>query len=136
MSSLFEILPNLYISTNLPSNITGNIISINNQMESIDENKVLNINVNLNNLLIKSKSNELNIDFDLTNTFITDSYKNKTNTIIISDNLIVPVIICINFIMKSLNCSLIESLYFVCKKTNINYKIIPPNILYKLFYLK
>lgn len=136
MSSLFEILPNLYISTNLPSNITGNIISINNQMESIDEHKVLNINVNLNNLLIKSKSNELNIDFDLTNTFITNSYKNKTNTIIISDNLIVPVIMCINFIMKSLNCSLIESLYFVCKKTNINYKIIPPNILYKLFYLK
>lgn len=136
MSSLFEILPNLYISTNLPSNITGNIISINNQMESIDEHKVLNINVNLNNLLIKSKSNELNIDFDLTNTFITDSYKNKTNIIIISDNLIVPVIMCINFIMKSLNCSLIESLYFVCKKTNINYKIIPPNILYKLFYLK
>ncbi len=136
MSSLFEILPNLYISTNLPSNIDGNIISINNQMESINENKILNINVNINNLLIKSKNAELNIDFELINNFIIESYKNKVNTIIISDNLIIPVIICINFIMKSLNCSLIESLYYVCKKTNINYKIIPPSILYKLFYLK
>ncbi len=137
MSNIFEIIPNLFISTVLPEDINGNIISINLPIESIDDNKVLNINFDVNQLLIKSKSNFIsNIDFNLTNNFIINSYKEGKPVIILCDNLIVSTIICIDFLIKYLELNLIEAIYFICKKINLNYKMLPSNILYNLFMNK
>lgn len=137
MSNIFEIIPNLFISTLLPVDINGNIISINNPLESIDNNKVLNINFDTNQLLIKSNNNIVpNLDFDLINNFIINSYRDGIPVIILCDNLIVSTIICIDFLIKYLELNLLEAVYFICKKININYKMLPSNILYNLFMNK
>ncbi len=134
MSNIFEIIPNLYISIVLPQNINGNIISINNPIESIDDNKVLNINLDTNQLLIKSNNNFVsNLDFNLINNFILNSYREGIPVIILCDNLIVSTIICINFLIKYLELNVLEAVYFICKKINLNYKMLPSNLMYNLF---
>ncbi len=137
MSNIFEIIPNLYISTVIPSSIDGNIISINNNLESINENKILNINIDPNQLLILSNQDtDLNLNFDLINSFIIKSYQEEKNIIIISDNLIVGVLICINFISKYLKLDILEAIYYICKKINLNHKMLPSGLIYKLFINK
>lgn len=137
MSNIFEIIPNLFISTVLPVNINGNIISINSPIESIDDNKILNLNFDVNQLLIKSNSNFVpNIDFYSTNNFIINSYKEGKPVTIICDNLIVPTIICVDFLIKYLELNIIEAIYFITKKINLNYKMLPSNLLYNLFMNK
>lgn len=137
MSNIFEIIPNLYVSTSIPSNIGGNIISINNNLESINENEILNINIDQNQLLILSNHDtDLNLNFELMNDFIMKSYKTGKNIIIVTDNLIVGVLICMDFMIKYLKIDILEALYYICKKINLNYRMLPPNLIYRLFVNK
>ncbi len=137
MSNIFEIIPNLYISTVIPSSIDGNIISINNNLESINENEILNINIDPNQLLILSnQDSDLNLNFDLINGFIIKSYQEGKNIIIVSDNLIVGVIICIDFMTKYLKLDILEAIYFICKKINLNHRMLPSGLIYRLFINK
>ena len=86
MSNIFEIVPNLYISTDIPIDFNGNILSINKHLESINQNQVLNINIDINSLLIKSSSeSKLNINFDLINDFMINSYRLNKPILIIAN---------------------------------------------------
>ncbi len=137
MSNIFEVLPNFYISTGILSGKSGNIISINNKIESIDDNEVLCIDVDIDKMLINSASgSNLNINYDQINNFIINSYKQNKDVIIMSENLNVSVIICINFLMTYLDFNILEAIYYLCKKMNLNYKMIPENVLYNLFMSK
>ena len=135
MSNLIKIIPNLYIGTynglQNNKNITGNIISINKQLNS--DMKILNIQVEPTNMYIKNKLHTETINYDLINEFIIESYKNNENTIIYSDDIIIVLIICIEFLIKYLNLNVIEAICIVCKKTNINLNKLPKNQIFEIF---
>jgi hypothetical protein len=139
MSNIFEIVPNLYISNDIPINYNGNILCINNQNQIIGSgnNQVLNMNIDINNLLIKSNNeSNLNINFNLINDFIINSYRLGVPILILSDNLIISVLICADFFTKYLYINILESIYYLCKKLNLNHKMLPINLLYKLLINK
>jgi len=142
-----QIIPNLYISGNIEltnddnlfeeyikSNNIKNIISINNFIETDnnDDFKVLNININYNDLLIKSNK-LITIDFNSTNNFIENSYKNNQIILINSNNIILSAFIAIGFIIKNLNITLFETIYYIFKSINIDIKQVPTNYIHTLF---
>lgn len=130
-NNLIEIIPGLYVGTWEGANILGNIISINKPL-STDMN-VLNIELDPNVLYLKDKLHKGQINFDLINKFIIDSYLKKENTIIYSDDPIISLIICVQFLIKFLDINIIESIYYVCKKINIDSKILPKYQIFELF---
>ncbi len=139
MSNLIEIIPGLYISSWLDlsnSLIKANIISI-NKIFDIKMN-VLNIEIDPNILYIKNKLHTGKINFDSINNFILESYKNNENTIIYSDDNMILLIICAQFITKYLDINIIETLYYLVEKININKNNLPKYQIFELFknYIK
>ncbi len=132
MSNIIEIIPGLYLGMNILDDFKGNIISINKPLKS--EYKILNMELDPNLMYIKSGSisNKI-IDYESVNNFILESYKNGVNTIIYCENLIIPMIICIEFIVKYLDMGLLETIYIVSKKTQLNTSMIPKGLLFELF---
>jgi hypothetical protein len=137
-----QIIPNLYIGSNIDiynEDISSNyniksVISINNNIED-DGINILNLYIKDNDLLIKSNKNNINIniDFDLCNKFIENSYINKHNILINSNNIILSSIIAITFIIKKLDITLIDAIYYVYKIINIDLKNIPSSYIHTIF---
>ena len=138
-----QILPNLYVSSNI--NILNedfikynikNIINV-NVTENItndqtDNYNILNITLKDNDLFIKS-NNVIDVDFDLINNFIEKSYINKEDVLINSNNIILSAFISSAFIIKKLDISIIDALFYVYKFINIDLKFIPLNYINTLF---
>jgi len=136
MSNLIKIIPGLYIGSYYNGlennmNITGNIISINKQLNN--KMKILNIEVDPTNLYLKNKLHSELINYDLINKFIIESYINKENTIIYSDDIIIVLIICIEFLIKYLDLDIIEAISIVSNKSNINPNKLPKNQIFEIF---
>ena len=132
MSNLIEIIPGLYLGTYDGTHIPGNIISINKPMTS--EQNILNIEIDPNLLYLKTGiTSENMIDYVIINNYILDSYKSGINTIIYCDNLIISMVICVQFIVKYLDMGMLEAIYIICKKTQINTTNLPKNIIFELF---
>ncbi len=134
---IIEIIPGLFISNNYQGSVSGNLILVNSFYET--DKLVLKIVVDpnilyINNYSISSDPTKTIIDYDNVCNFILNSYKQNENTIIYSDNLIIPLAICIAFINKYLNLNILDSIYYVINKTGINIKMIPNKIIFDLFY--
>jgi hypothetical protein len=138
---LKQIIPNLYVGGNI--NISDddfinynikNIISINNILDNEDyqEYNILNINIKDNDLLIKSNK-VMNLDFNLSNNFIENSYINNQNVLITSNNIILSAIFAVAFIIKKLNITIIDSIYYVYKFINVDIKQIPSHYIITLY---
>ncbi len=143
MNNLIEIIPGLYVSSwldlsNTNSNllVKANIISINKVFDT--EMKVLNMEIDPNILYIKNKLHTGKINFDSINNFIIESYKNNENTIIYSHDNMILLIICAQFITKYLDINIIETLYYLVEKININKNNLPKYQIFELFnnYIK
>ncbi len=130
-NNLIEIIPGLYIGSWEGSDVIGNIISINKPIKT--DMNVLNLELDPNVLFIKDKLHNSMIDFNLINKFIIDSYMKSENTIIYSDDIIISMIICIQFLIKYIDIDVLESIYYVCKKINVDSKILPKYQIYELF---
>lgn len=133
-----QIIPNLYIGSNidiLDDNFNSynikNIITINNIQEN-EEFNILNININNTDLLIKSNK-IINVDFNLSNNFIENSYINKQNILITSNNIILSAIFAIAFISKKLKISFYDSIKYVYNKIQININQVPGHYINTLF---
>ena len=138
-----QVIPNLYISSKIDIEDQGdnleniynikNIISINNIIEDDDDKQFnyLNLNIEYNELLLKSKL--INIDFNKCNEFIEESYKNNQSILINSNNIMLSAIIAIGFIIKNLNITIFDSIYYIFKIINIDIKYVPLNYIHTLF---
>ena len=134
-----QIIPNLYIGSNIdiynedifPNYNIKSLISINNNIED-DGMNILNLYIKDNDLLIKSNNN-INIDFDSCNKFIENSYINKYNVLINSNNIILSAIIAIAFIIKKLDITLVDAIYYVYKLLNIDLKNVPSHYIHTIF---
>lgn len=133
MNDLIEIIPGLYLGlhNNQTNNIKGNIISINNSINS--QPNVLNLSIDPTVQVLRNKLHKGKIDFNLINNFILKSYNNNENTIIFSNDLMIGSIICIQFIIKYLEIDLIESIYYVVNKININKNFLPKDQIFEIF---
>jgi hypothetical protein len=137
-----QIIPNFFIGSNidmLDDNLSTynikNIITINNIQDNEAFN-ILNLNINSSDLLIKSNK-IINVDFNLTNNFIENSYINKENILITSNNIILSAIFAIAFISKKLNTSLYDSIKYVYNKIGIDINQVPGHYINTLFsYIK
>lgn len=133
INNLKEIIPGLNIGSSTDSNITGNIININKSFKN-DKLNILNLDMDLNKIYLKDKLHTEKINFEEINNFIIESYNKNEKTTIYSDNIIISLIICIQFLIKYININIIESTYYVCKKTNIDISILPKDQIFELFY--
>jgi hypothetical protein len=127
-----EIIPGLYIGSSTDSNITGNIININKSFKN-DKLNILNLELDLNKIYLKDKLHTEKINFEKINNFILKSYNKNEKITIFSDDIMISLIICIQFLIKYINVNLIESTYYVCKKTNIDIAILPKVQVFELF---
>jgi hypothetical protein len=137
MSTNIEIIPRLYITSNLcNNNIMANIITINSEETIKTKNKVLDIKIDINDIYIQSSNEQLKKDYikyNLINEFIETSFKDRMNIIIYSEDLLIAILICMEFLTKYLDINFIESVYYICKKLNININKLPKKILFDLF---
>ena len=136
MSTIIEIIPRLYITSNLCNNIMGNIITINNEEIIKTTCKILDIKLDINDIYIQSSNEQSNknyIKYDLINEFIEMSFENRMNIIIYSEDLLIAILISMQFLSKYLDISFIESVYYICKKLNIDIDKLPKKILFDLF---
>ena len=137
-----QIIPNLYIGSNIDISDDNfvkynikNIINVNNNKDNddiSDEYNIFQISIKDNDLLIKS-NNIISINFNSTNNFIQNSYIDKQNILINSNNIVLSAIIAIGFIIKKLDITLIDAIYYVFKFININLKYIPSHYIHTLF---
>lgn len=132
MSKIIEIIPNVSISYHMPDIeiASNNLVLINTDVDSIGNN-ILNLEININNLYIYSQNNKLKnmLPFDKMDVFIKESLLNNKNTIIYSDNIIITILVCIDFLVRNLDINFLESLYYICKKMNIKYESLPNNFI-------
>jgi hypothetical protein len=138
-----QIIPNLFIGSNIDIfdenfikyNIK-NIININNIIDSDNNDNntynITNLSINDNQLLIKS-NNLINIDFNSVNNFIENSYINKEDVLINSNDIMLSALFPIAFIVKKLNITIIDAIYYVYKFINIDLKFIPEYYINTLF---
>lgn len=136
-NNIIQIIPGIFISDNkitatqdkLNDFNINYVININN---IITDKKVTSFNllVNSNNQFYES-SELLKIDFNKTNDFIINALQNNSNILIADINLNVPLLIVGVFLIKYLNLTYTETIYWIVKKSNI--QGISKNICSQLF---
>lgn len=124
-NNIIQIIPGIFVSDN-------KITSSQNKLNDFNINYVININniitekkVTSFNLLVNSNnqfydSTELlKIDFNKTNDFIINALQNNSNILIADINLNLPLLIVGAFLIRYLNLSYTETIYWIVKKSNI-----------------
>ena len=105
------------------------LININN---TLDNSHFVSFNISVdNNIDYFNLSTLINIDFDKTNDFIITALQNKSNILICSENYNISFLIIGAFLIKYLNMSFSETLYYISKKSNIN--DVSNNVINQLF---
>ena len=135
--NIIKIMPGIYIG-DINSKYYENKLTNLNIHYLININKTLNgttfttynISINSNTEYIDSPQ-PINIDLNMTNEFIVTALQNNLNILICDVNYLIQILIIGDFLIKYLNISYTESIYWLSKKTNIN--IISKNICYQLF---
>jgi hypothetical protein len=118
-----------YIESKLPELNIHYLININNTLSGTSFT-TYNITLGSDPEYIDSSS-LINIDLNTTNEFIINALQNKSNILISDVNYLIPFLIAGAFLIKNLNITYTECIYWLAKKTNIN--TISKNICYQLF---
>lgn len=136
-NNIIQIIPGIFVSDN-------KITSSQNKLNDLNINYVININniisekkVTSFNILVNSNnqfydtSELLKIDFNKTNDFIINALQNNSNILIADTNLNIPLLIVGAFLIRYLNLTYTETIYWIVKKSNI--QGISKNICSQLF---
>lgn len=136
-NNIIQIIPGIFVSD-------SKITTCQNKLNDFNIRYVININgivtektLTSFNLLINSNnefydsSELLKIDFHKTNEFIINALQNNSNILISDTNLNIPLLIVGAFLIRYLNLTFTEAIYWIVKKTNI--QGISKNICYQLF---
>ena len=99
-----------------------NIININNY-------KIDNQNYNTLNVII----NDEPIDYNTINDFILFSIKQNTNIVICDENYSLSFLILISFCVKILKMNFTYSIYYMQRKTNIDFRNVSKQKIFELF---
>jgi hypothetical protein len=135
--NIIKIIPGVYIGDSNAKYCENELTKLNIHY-LININKTLNgisfttYNININsNIEYIDSSQPINIDLNATNEFIITALQNNLNILICDINYLIPILIVGAFLIKYLNISYMECVYWLSKKTNLS--IISKNICYQLF---
>ena len=135
--NIIKIMPGIYIG-DVNSKYFENKLTNLNIHYLININKTLNgssfttYNISINsNVEYIDSSEPVNIDLDTTNEFIIKALQNNLNILICDINYLIPFFIIGAFLIKYLDVSYTECVYWLSKKINMN--TISKNICYQLF---
>lgn len=135
--NIIKIMPGIYIGDANAKYCENKLANLNIHY-LININKTLdgttfttyNISINTNTEYIDS-SQPINIDLNTTNEFIVKALQNNLNVLICDINYLVPILITGAFLIKYLDISYIECIYWLSKKANL--AVVSKNICYQLF---
>lgn len=135
--NIVKIIPGLYIgdiNTKYYENKLAELnikylINVNNTLVGTSFT-TYNISINSNTEYIDSSS-IINIDLNTTNEFIVNALQNNSNILICDVNYLIPFLIVGAFLIKYINITYSECVYWLAKKSNVN--SITKNICYQLF---
>lgn len=135
--NIIEIIPGLFISD-------SSAIQCEHNLNNFNINYLINLNGTLTGkstvtygisydtqLELIDSSKLINIDFNKTNDFIVKAMQSNSNILICNVDCNVPLMIAGAFLIKYLNLSFIEAIYYIAKKINMDK--ISKNICYQLF---
>ena len=137
--NIIKIIPGIYIGdanainfeSKLPELNINYLININNTLQGINLNSTYyNISINSNSEYIDSSS-LIKMNLNITTEFIISALQNNSNILICDVNYLVPFLIIGAFLIKYLNISYTECIYWLAKKLNMS--VISKNICYHLF---
>lgn len=124
LNDIIQIIPGIYVSD-------SKIKTCENKLKDFNIDYVININNIINNKSVTSfnipvnSNNEfyeiselIKINFDKTNEFIINALQNNSNILICDSNFNVPLLIIGVFLIKYINLSYTETIYWITKKTN------------------
>lgn len=136
-NNIIQIIQGIYISNNSASfcesyfqnlNIKY-LININN---TLNNQSVITYHISIDEKFeLMNTTASINIDLDKTNEFIITALQQNSNILICNTNYNIPLLICGAFLVKYLNLSPIETIYWISKKLNTNE--ISKNICFQLF---
>jgi hypothetical protein len=133
-----QIIPNIFISNNKNVKTCENILSylnikyLININDTFDTKLATSYNIIINSNIDFYDNDELiKIDFEQTNDFIINSLKNNSNILISDINYNISLLIIGAFLLKYINLSYTETIYWLVKKNNL--QNLPKNIYYQLF---
>ena len=135
--NIVKIIPGLYIGDINAKYYENKLAELNIQY-LINVNNTLigtsfttyNISINSNSEYIDSSA-LIDIDLNTTNEFIVNALQNNSNILICDINYLIPFLIVGAFLIKYMNISYTECIYWLAKKSNVN--SITKNICYQLF---
>lgn len=135
--NIIKIIPGLYMGDVNTKYYESNLADLNiNYLININSTLVgnnfttYNISINGNSEYIDSAT-LINIDLNTTNEFIINALQNNSNILICDVSYLIPFLIIGAFLIKNLNISYTECIYWLAKKSNMN--SISKNICYQLF---
>ena len=135
--NIIKIIPGIYIGDMNTKYYESHLADLNiNYLININSTLVgnsfttYNISINGNSEYIDSAT-LINIDLNTTNEFIINALQNNSNILICDVNYLIPFLIVGAFLIKNLNISYTECIYWLAKKSNMN--SISKNICYQLF---
>lgn len=137
LNNIIQLIPGIFISD---SRVKGceskfenfNIKYLINFNNTLDSKSVITFNLSIDtNYDFYNSSSFANIDLDKTNDFIISALQNNSNILICDENLNMPLLIAGAFLIRYLNMTLTETIYWITKKSNISE--ISKNICYQLF---
>jgi hypothetical protein len=135
--NIIKILPCIYLGDintksyedNLKTLNIEYIININN---TLNTNTYTTYNISVDsNLEYFDSSKPIDIDLNATNEFIINAMQNNSCILICDINYVIPLLIIGSFLIKYLDITFTECIYWLSKKTNVNF--LYKNICYKLF---
>ena len=141
LNNIIQIVPGIFISdlkakkceTKLKNFNIKYLININKTLVG-NTFTTYNISIDANSEFYNSSST-INIDLNKTSEFIITALQNNSNILICDANYNIPLLIAGAFLIKYLNLSFTETVYWITKKSNVGG--ISKNICYQLFlYLK
>jgi hypothetical protein len=134
---IIKILPGIYIGNANTKSYESKLLDLNikyliNINNTLQGNLCTSFNIKINsNTEYIDSSSLINIDLNATTDFIISSLQQNSNILICDVNYLIPFLIVGAFLIKTLNISYTETIYWLSKKANIN--AISKNICYHLF---
>jgi hypothetical protein len=137
LNNIIQIIPGIFISDLNAKHCETKLLDFNikyliNLNNTVDGSSLTTYNITIDsNSEFYNSSSLINIDLNKTNDFIVNALQHNSNILICDVNYNIPLLIIGAFLIKYINLSITETIYWITKKSNVGG--ISKNICFQLF---